>query len=532
MKKLLKLGMSATLTLSINITYSQTLKLKTITDMDNSYKVDQSSCVLLGETQSFWLYKYFGIVKVLNNVSPYTDYLKINKNQLGLSVITFKHSSAKSILKEKLGAKYLGDITYTQYLPFKDDYLIVSSFVDKNESGEHVTSASIFIMDGTTNTCKEVKKIFQIPQINSDNYGEIIASFVTSDFSKICIINSIPYTKNENLKLECRVYETKNFSLIESYPIELPFVFKGKAKDLSFREKKFDNVFTLSLLTTDNSDNVGMLLFYFKETDNFKPHSTFFSLEKYRDVSYSILPVFSEKDNLCIKLNYNKLNRNLSKSNEPENGLLYFTINLKNDKISDLTEVPYEERFMGDMLGMKLVLTGVISTAEFSTFCISSNKLLLARIKYQQLGPITYEVKTIVFYMIEGKSIRKIYEMDLDGPKLHDFPIVNLIPSDKPSIIVALLADYNDAKKVAKKNNWSLPNDSKIKSGTNLLLYHVFDPETQKPINTGYITSMNPKKQDTPLDILCYFPVINNNYIISQFILFFKNDFIGLANFQ
>lgn len=106
----------------------------------------------------------------------------------------------------------------------------IFTFRVKDKSSDKPVVKTVLFRKNKQNNLIDFKVLFQIPSLSSSNYGNVVKNYYTKDKSKICIVNTLPVEKGRNQIIEMRLFDAKNFNLINIKQIELPIIYDDKAK--------------------------------------------------------------------------------------------------------------------------------------------------------------------------------------------------------------------------------------------------------------------------------------------------------------
>lgn len=531
-----KLVLGVLFAASVHLSSQINLKLKTITEDPSSERVTYKnlpfSSISANETPDYYIIKKNSYYTMGDDYYLLSSIKSINKQNFDINTINPSYKELKNAIYQKIGSKYFGNIIYTTaFMSDNNVFDFIYSYKDKNKSGDHVMSTTLFRYN-EKNELLDAKILFQLPSLSANNFGEVLATYISSDKKKLCIINSIPYTNKENLKLECRIYDLKTYTLLDSKEFELPFVFKGRANQLNFRFNEFKDAFALSLITKDENNLMSLLAFYFSESDNFKPHTLFYPLEKYSDILYSLLKV-PESNNLYLTIRYYDINKKYADKNSSGMGFAYAFIDIENNKISDLTEVELTKDYLKSMFGKSKKLIQDKSYIFETPLCIGANQFVLPILSFyianSSSNATVYEYEKMILFTINNKSVQKSYEFDYNTYS-HQYNLdINHLSNNKIILSNALSYYKLEEQMPGLIKDIKAPSDKKDFG----LFYQIFDASSQNILKKDFLMVKNPANKSKYLSLITTLPIYdkNNPFNLKKLILLFDDGFVGFAEF-
>ncbi|GIV41743.1 MAG: hypothetical protein KatS3mg034_1053 [Vicingaceae bacterium] len=448
---------------------------------------------------------------------------KMHKENLEGNEIKLDHTFIeKTIYKQT--KKILKSITYGS-AQFVDENTIecVYSYIEDDKSGDKVNSVVVFKLNDKKE-CIYFKKLYKLPVLVNfiGLRGNILSVVHNQDKSKICIINSIP-NKDGQISIDVRIFDTKDYNLIETKQAEIPIKFKNTNVSLisfkSLRQKKNYLLYTSISLQDENKKwRKGFLIFSFKENENFSPKILFVETsddeydDEYVDISSGniyyrpnpkiIAPDLSSEFNASV---YAILYKKVNNSNEKEIILKQIYLDFENDKIHEPRIIP---------LNHNQSYPNKFNYVYLKCFNLDKDKSIVLFEGY--VDKFTSPHFSISLDLIENGKINNLLNYSINprnyiSPKFYFInesfdKFILLLPIEKYKSLMKKLAINNFKKQPTKPKN----------TGIEGLGYFIVD--TKGDYNFEFFTMKNPQNNKN-IDIEYVMYVTKNNDIILDKIL-------------
>lgn len=315
-----------------------------IDGINNFYESDD---YLISETSY-----YFHNPNTLS-VKGYSHVFAFDKESLELNEITLLEKESKKIFKEKTGESVRDLLKMSCFYIDENTRDFIFTFRVKDKSSDKPVVKTVLFRKNKQNNLIDFKVLFQIPSLSSSNYGNVVKNYYTKDKSKICIVNTLPVEKGRNQIIEMRLFDAKNFNLINIKQIELPIIYDDKAKNVTFSHYNFENGFVLYHIIGEEKDKKKdepedkvFLAIFFNENEDFQPKLTTVPLKHISNIDdYAVCKSSTADFALGLALTHEENSKKY---------VTYTFLDLEKNKTTPFKtiEVPYKNQFSLEIIGL------------------------------------------------------------------------------------------------------------------------------------------------------------------------------------